>query len=82
MQRWRALAAAVLALAAGSAAFANAHKEAPLIVAASAPASAAQAKKGECNRQAAGKSGEARQAFLRTCLASEASPPAQNKTRK
>jgi hypothetical protein len=65
---------AALALAVSSAAFANAHKEAPDMKAASgaasAPMTARQTKKGDCNRKATGKTGAERKAFIKTCLSS------------
>jgi len=81
MQRLPGLSAA-LALCVATAAFANAHKEAPMIPAASAPASAPQAKTGECNRKAAGRTGDAREAFMKACLAAAAPMSAQDKTKK
>ena len=65
---------AALALAVPAAAFANAHKEAPMIAAASAPPTAQQAKKQQqdrakkCKAEAAGKQAGERQAFIKTCV--------------
>jgi len=81
MQRLPGLAAA-LALSVSAAAFANSHKEAPMIVPASAPTSAQQAKMGECNKKAAGKTGDARDAFMKTCLSAEAPMSQQDKMKK
>ncbi len=81
MQRFAGL-TAVLALAISAAAFANSHKEAPMIVPASAPASAQPAKAAECNKKAAGKTGDAREAFMKTCLAAEAPMSSQDKAKK
>jgi len=73
MKRLTGLAAA-LALAVPAAAFANAHKEAPMIAAASAPPGAQQAKKQHqdrakrCKAEAAGKPVSERQAFIKTCV--------------
>jgi hypothetical protein len=76
MQRFAGL-AAVLALSLSAPALANSHKEAPMIVPASAPTAAQQAKVAECNKKAAGKAGDAREDFMRACLAADApmSPP-------
>jgi hypothetical protein len=79
MQRLPGLSAA-LALCVSTAAFANAHKEAPMIP--SAPASAAQAKAGECSKKAAGRTGDAREAFMKACLAADAPMSQQDQTRK
>jgi psiF repeat len=81
MQRLPGLSAA-LALCVSTAAFANAHKEAPMIPAASAPASAAQAKAGQCSKKAAGRTGDARDAFMKACLAADAPMSQQDQTRK
>jgi len=81
MQRFAGLTAA-LALSVCAPTFANSHKEAPMIVPASAPTSAQQAKMAECNKKAAGKTGDSREAFMKSCLAADApiSPP--DKTKK
>ena len=81
MQRLPGLSAA-LALFVSAAAFANAHKEAPMIPAANAPASAQQAKADECSKKAAGKTGDAREAFMKTCLAADPPTSQQDKTKK
>ena len=81
MQRLPGL-SAILALSVCAAAFANSHKEAPMIVPASAPATAQQAKMGECNKKAAAKTGDAREAFMKTCLAADAPTSPQDKTKK
>ena len=81
MQRLPGLLAAV-ALTVSAAAFANSHKEAPMIVPASAPTSAQQAKMGECNKKAAAKTGEAREALMKTCLAADAPASPQDKAKK
>jgi hypothetical protein len=81
MQRLPGL-AAVLALTVSAAAFANSHKEAPMIAPASASTTAQQAKTGECNKKAAGKTGDAREAFMKTCLAAGAPMSQQEKTKK
>lgn len=58
----------VLALPAGAAS----HKEAPdMAKAASAPMTAQQSRMGDCNKQAAGQKGDARKAFMRTCLSGD-----------
>ena len=58
---------AALALAVSTSAFANAHKEAPAM-AASGAMTKQQSKMGECNKQAEGKKGDERKAFMKTCL--------------
>ena len=59
-----------LSLAAlSTSAFATSHKEAPdLAKGASAPMSKQQSKMGECNKDAADKTGAERKAFMKTCL--------------
>ena len=61
---------AALALALSASAFANSHKEAPMLtnVAASAPMTTQQSKMGDCNKQATGKKGDDRKAFMKSCL--------------
>ena len=61
---------AALAMAVSASAFASSHKEAPMLVAvASAPAmTQQQTRMGDCNKQAAGKKGDERKAFMKTCL--------------
>lgn len=59
--------AATLALAASSPAFANAHKEAPAMAASGAMTSQ-QSKMGMCNKEATGKTGDDRKAFMKSCL--------------
>jgi hypothetical protein len=81
MQRLPGL-SALLAMTVCTAAFANAHKEAPMIAPASAPMTAQQAKMGECNKKAAGKTGDAREAFMKTCLSAEAPMSQQDKMKK
>ena len=50
-------------------AFATSHKEAPnMAMGASAPMSKQQSKMGECNKEASGKKGDERKAFMKTCL--------------
>jgi hypothetical protein len=58
---------AVLALAVSTSAFANSHKEAPGM-AASGAMTKQQSKMGDCNKEAGDKKGEARKAFMKTCL--------------
>ena len=70
---------AALTLAFSASAFANSHKEAPMLtnVAASAPMTAQQSKMGDCNKKATGKKGDDRKAFMKSCLsAGGASAPA------
>jgi hypothetical protein len=81
MQRLPGLSAA-LALTVSVAAFANSHKEAPMIAPASAPMTTQQAKTGECNKKAAGKTGDAREAFMKNCLSAGAPMSQQDKTKK
>ena len=58
----------LLALPAGAAS----HKEAPaMAMGASAPMSSQQTKMGDCNKQAADKTGDARKAFMKTCLSGD-----------
>ena len=58
----------LLALPAGAAS----HKEAPgMAMGASAPMSKQQTKMGDCNKQAADKAGDARKAFMKTCLSGD-----------
>lgn len=69
------LALAALAAAAFTApAFASSHKEAPNMAAgASAPMAMTkqQTRMGDCNKEAAGKKGDERKAFMKTCLSSK-----------
>ncbi len=60
-----------------TAAFANAHKEAPDMkkAAASAPMSSQQTKMTTCTAEAGDKKGDERKAFMQTCLS--AKPPTQ-----
>jgi hypothetical protein len=69
---------AALTLALSTPAFANSHKEAPMLtnVAASAPMTAQQSKMGDCNKQATGKKGDDRKTFMKSCLSGGASAPA------
>jgi hypothetical protein len=64
---------ACLALAFSASAFANAHKEAPKMAAsgASGAMTKQQSKMGDCNKQAEGKKGDERKAFMKTCLSAE-----------
>jgi hypothetical protein len=73
--------AAVLAMAVSTSAFANAHKEAPTL-AASAPMSKQQTKMGDCNKQATGKTGDERKAFMKTCLSTPAAMAAAPATQQ
>ena len=64
------------AAALGSSAFATTHKEAPDMAKsasanASAPMGKQQSKMGDCNKQAADKTGAERKAFMKTCLAAK-----------
>ena len=68
------------ASALGSSAFATAHKEAPDMAksatasasaGASAPMGHRQSKMGDCNKQAADKTGDERKAFMKTCLSAK-----------
>jgi hypothetical protein len=63
-------AAAALALACTTSAFANAHKEAPGM-AASGAMSKQQTKMGTCNSEAGDKKGDERKAFMKTCLSAK-----------
>ena len=69
---------AALAMAISTSAFANSHKEAPMLtnVAASAPMTTQQSKMGDCNKQAVGKKGDERKAYMKTCLSAEGAPAA------
>ena len=73
---------AALAMAVSTSAFANAHKEAPNMAAASAPMTAQQTKMGSCNKQATGKTGDSRKAFMKTCLSGGAPMTQQDKMKK
>ena len=73
---------AALAMAVSTSAFANAHKEAPNMAAASAPMTAQQTKMGSCNKQATGKAGDERKAFMKTCLSAGAPMTQQGKMKK
>ena len=59
---------ALLALTVPATSFANAHKEAPNMAAASAPMTAQQSRMGDCNKKATGKTGDERKAFMKSCL--------------
>jgi len=61
---------AALALAVSTSAFANAHKEAPAM-GASGAMTKQQSKMGTCNKEAEGKKGDERKAFMKTCLSAE-----------
>ena len=78
MNRLLSIAATALTLALSTSAFANSHKEAPMLtnVAASAPMTAQQSKMGDCNKQATGKKGDDRKAFMKTCLSAGGAAPA------
>ena len=69
---------AALAMAVSTSAFANSHKEAPMLtnVAASAPMTTQQSKMGDCNKQAVGKKGDERKAFMKSCLSADGAPAA------
>ena len=87
MQRLLCLSAAVLALAAAPSAFATTHKEAPNMKAASAPAASAsmtaqQARMGECNKKATGKTGDERKKFMSSCLSGDVPMSQQDKMKK
>jgi hypothetical protein len=87
---------AALVLAVSAPAFANSHKEAPMVKtaasapaakAASAPAASAsmtaqQSKMGDCNKKATGKTGDDRKAFMKTCLSADAPMSQQDKMKK
>ncbi|MGZ5129912.1 MAG: PsiF family protein [Caldimonas sp.] len=62
---------AALAMAVSIPAFATSHKEAPAMAGASAPMTKQQSKMGDCNKQAEGKKGDERKAFMKTCLSAE-----------
>ncbi|MEO8836626.1 MAG: PsiF family protein [Caldimonas sp.] len=64
------LALTALALAVSTSAFATSHKEAPGM-AASGAMTAQQSKMGDCNKQATGKKGDDRKAFMKSCLSGE-----------
>ncbi|MCE9660590.1 MAG: PsiF family protein [Burkholderiales bacterium] len=79
--------AAALTLACSTSAFANAHKEAPNMKAASGAAPSAsmtaqQSKMGDCNKKATGKTGDDRKAFMKTCLSADAPMSQQDKMKK
>ena len=59
--------AAAVALAVSTSAFAASHKQAP-DMAASAPMTKQQSKMGDCNKEAGDKKGDARKAFMKSCL--------------
>ena len=59
---------AALALAFSASAFANSHKEAPMMAGASGPMTKQQSKMGMCNKEAEGKKGDERKTFMKTCL--------------
>ncbi len=61
---------AALALAFSASAFANSHKEAPMLtsVGASAPMTAQQSKMSDCSKQAKGKKGDEYKAAVKACL--------------
>ena len=83
MNRLLSIAATALTLALSTSAFANSHKEAPMLtnVAASAPMTAQQSKMGDCNKQAT--KGDDRKAFMKSCLsAGGASAPATPMTQQ
>ena len=61
---------AALALVVSTSAFANAHKEAPAM-GASGAMTKQQSKMGTCNKEAEGKKGDERKAFMKTCLSAE-----------
>ena len=69
---------AALALAFSASAFANSHKEAPMLVnvAASAPMTTQQSKMGDCSKQGKGKKGDEYKAFMKTCLSADGAPSA------
>ena len=75
--------AAALALAASSSAFANAHKEAPGMAKEASPArTAQQTKMATCNTDAAGKKGDERKAFMKTCLSAPKMAAQQSKMKQ
>ena len=61
---------AALAMTFSASAFANAHKEAPMM-GVSAPMTKQQSKMGDCNKQATDKKGDERKAFMKTCLSAD-----------
>jgi hypothetical protein len=61
---------AALALAVSTSAFATSHKEAPGM-AASGAMTKQQSKMGDCNKEAGDKKGDARKAFMKTCLSNK-----------
>ena len=69
------------ALGFGTSAFANAHKEAPMM-GASAPMTKQQSKMGDCNKQATDKKGDERKAFMKTCLSADKPMTQQDKMKK
>ena len=75
---------AALTMAFTASAFANSHKEAPMLVpvAGSAPMTAQQSKMGDCSKQGKGKKGDEYKAFMKTCLAAGASAPATPMTQQ
>src|SRR5450432_3657418 len=76
---------AALAMAVSASAFANSHKEAPMLtnVAASAPMTAQQSKMSDCSKQGKGKKGDEYKAFMKTCLSpAGASAPAAPMTQQ
>ena len=72
---------AVLAMAFSASAFANAHKEAPMM-GASGPMTKQQSKMGDCNKQATDKKGDERKAFMKTCLSADKPMTQQDKMKK
>mgnify|MGYP000579341822 CR=1 FL=1 len=73
---------ALLAMTIPATALANAHKEAPIMAAASAPMTAQQSRMGDCNKKATAKTGDARQAFMKTCLSGDAPMTQQDRMKK
>ena len=74
---------AALTMAFTASAFANSHKEAPMLMTvASAPMSAQQSKMGDCSKQGKGKKGDDYKAFMKTCLAAGAPAPATPMTQQ
>ena len=75
---------AALALAFTTSAFAASHKMPPeMDKAASAPAmTKQQSKMGECNKEAAGKKGDERKDFMKTCLSAAKPMTQQDKMKK
>ena len=72
---------AALAMAFSASAFANSHKEAPMM-GASAPMTKQQSKMGDCNKQATDKKGDERKAFMKTCLSADKPMTQQDKMKK